>query len=130
MKRLLITLGLLVAASTASAQITRLPFSEDGFYKCFTPHIGASKNGAWLYYFCDPYGQSPIEAKSKIIWIASPYPIRFDLVGARLETIKNSTDQLKAANTAWKRYVIIPHDDPSLAVIKQDMIKEGIPIKP
>jgi hypothetical protein len=129
MKNILFALGMLFAGSV-QAQVSRLPLSDDGYYVCFAPSIGYTKNGAWMYYICDPYGKSPITAKSHVVWIAAANPVRFDLIGNRMETIKNNADPLAAANKAWARYVNLPPNDPLLGPVKADMIKAGAPIAP
>lgn len=129
MKRILAAVMMFFAVS-ANAQVSRLPLTEDGYYTCFAPSVGYTKNGAWMYYICDPYGKSPITAKSYVVWIAAYNPVRFDLIGNRMETIKNNTDPLVAANKAWARYVNLPPNDPLLGPVKADMIKAGAPIKP
>jgi hypothetical protein len=121
---------LLFLSSNAFAQVARLPSSMDAGYLCYDIHVDFSKNGMWAWYVCDPYGNVPIGTPRKITWIAAPYPVRMDLIGSRLETIKNNADQLAAANKAWARYVTLGPDDPSLAAVKADMIKAGVPIKP
>ena len=131
MKKFFLILGFLFASANTNAQLVRLPLSQDAFYKCSDIHVGYSLNGAWIYYLCEPVNPAtPAETSRKITWMAAPYPIRIDLIGSRIETIKNSSDQLAAANKAWTRYVTLPANDPSLVLIKEDMLKAGVPLIP
>lgn len=130
MNRFLLSLGILAAAQNANAQLSMLPYETTESYQCFAPNIGYGTKGVWLWYACDPIGNMPIGSPTKIIWMAQPYPVRLDLIGARFETIKNSEDKLKAANAAWKRFVTLPPDDPALLEVKKEMIeKDRVPIK-
>lgn len=131
MKKLLYALGFLFAMGTANAQVTQLPMTYSDSYMCYDIHVGFSSNGMWAWYACDPIGANvPIGTPRRITWIAAPYPVRMDLIGSRIETIKNNADQLGSANKAWIRYVTLPPNDPSLAKVKADMIANGVPIKP
>ena len=112
-----------------SAQVTMLPMEDTGSYLCGDIKIGYSLNGMWAYYLCHPYGSMPIGTPTRIIWIASPYPVRLDLIGNRLETINNSADKKAAANRAWARFVGDPNS-PALSAVKADMRKAGIPLPP
>ncbi len=129
MKKFFFVLGLLFASSNAIAQPELVPYEETDTYKCFGPNVGWGENGAWVWYICDPWKNADINARSRIFWFASPYPIRMDLIGSRLETINKAEDKKKAIQNAWKRFVTA--DPATLTAIKEEMIKtDSVPIKP
>lgn len=130
MKKLLLILGLLFSAS-AAAQPSLLPYEDTPTYRCFEPNIGYGTKGVWFWYTCYPKDAAPPGSPSRVIWFAQPYPVRLDLIGARLETINKAADRKAAAAAAWKRFVNTPLTDPALLEVKKEMIeKDRVPIKP
>jgi len=124
-------IGILFALGmqTAAAQPDLIPYEETDTYKCFEPNVGYGITGAWIWWICDPWKNADVNARSRIFWIASPYPIRMDLVGSRLETINKSADKKQAIQNAWKRFVTASPE--SVAAIREEMIKtDKVPIAP
>lgn len=123
-----------LAMQNAAAQVALpnlIPYEETDTYKCFGPNVGYGTKGAWLWYICDPWKNAPVGTPSRVIWTASPYPIRMDLIGSRLETINKAADKKTAIQNAWKRFVVAAPDDPALLEVKKEMIeKDKVPIKP
>lgn len=79
-------------------------------------YTGMSKNGAWAFWHCgSPDGQSA-ETYEYVATVAE-----LSKVGGRLQTIINAADPLTSLQTAYRRFTILPLNDPSLAAIVADM---------
>lgn len=132
MKKLFFILGLLFASVNVQAQLQTglLPGESNDYYKCWDLQINSSSNGVWAWYQCDAWKKSTIGTPSRVIWIAAPHPIRYDLIGGRIQTIMNNADKLAAARKAWNRYVTVSPLEATMWLLKEDMMNSGVPIVP
>lgn len=126
MKRLLAAVSLALCGH-ASAQTAPLPppctpWQNDAqWYALIVGYNVFGGPGPFLVYHCYsqiiPPGSTQAPAPIRVT-IAQPWgSIDLTKLGSRIETIRKAANPTQAFKNAWKRYVTLPLDDPSLAEV-------------